>query len=633
MVTLLKLWRGEIGAAIGSGLCFIGITILLAIYNGKPIFSWHGVTLNAVVSVLSTAGRSSLMLAVEEATSQWKWILFSQRPRALIDFDRMDEASRGPLGSIILLWRCRGVSFVRLGAALILLSLVMDPFAQQLIQLQQEFQFVTNGSDNTISRAKRYSRGNEIHVQLQDSVSADADFAMQSAILYGLSHAIDNVVQQLEFTCPSSNCTWDPFDSLAICSVCNNVTSQVERLQDSGGLVASLQKDNDAAIALPNMTAFRLPNGLIIDNLNNWNYTSRPKFGGIYMTTFGTPNPNETNTLQAFDSLIWSMSVFKVHPNESNASAVWPDFPLEATECGIHYCVNTYESSVQNAILHEKSTATSASRNPRSWEILASPYDTGNLTQDALTSIAFNNRTSSAIRSDFQFLVSSPDGGSKYNISQNAIDSISAYFEDVFAGKLVVGGNSTASISGRVNGYYIRTNQVQYEPSINQALWESRNLTALFESLAASMSNAIRSGADGGANILGKTGIVVTVYQVQWPWITLHAFTYLVGVAFLIFTISKSRKTVPVWKGSSLASLSFGARVGGVFGGLTHIREMEHRARSEKAKLLLQHDNIPLDDLLSVNRATATKAPPFSTSASASHETLERYEVVPLGIL
>jgi hypothetical protein len=88
----------ELLSLIGSSLSLMGMFVVLASYDNHPVFDWHGVTLNAVVSVLSTAFKSFLILAVSEAISQGKWIVFSRARSRLDDFDLIDRASRGPVG-------------------------------------------------------------------------------------------------------------------------------------------------------------------------------------------------------------------------------------------------------------------------------------------------------------------------------------------------------------------------------------------------------------------------------------------------------------------------------------------------------------------------------------------------------
>jgi len=96
-------WQWEILAATGSVLFLVATICVLAVYNHHPIFDWHGVTLNASVSVLSTGSKTALLYICAEAIGQWKWILYAYHPRPLLDVQLFDAASRGPWGSTVLL--------------------------------------------------------------------------------------------------------------------------------------------------------------------------------------------------------------------------------------------------------------------------------------------------------------------------------------------------------------------------------------------------------------------------------------------------------------------------------------------------------------------------------------------------
>lgn len=92
-----------------SASLLVALTILLAIYDDRAMFEWKFVTLNALVSVLSTASKAALLYTTSELISQWKWIVFTRVKRPLIDFQRIDAASRGPLGSSEIIWRSRSM--------------------------------------------------------------------------------------------------------------------------------------------------------------------------------------------------------------------------------------------------------------------------------------------------------------------------------------------------------------------------------------------------------------------------------------------------------------------------------------------------------------------------------------------
>lgn len=107
-------WKFEVLALVGSACSFIALVVVLAVYNGRPIFDSKNVTLNAIISVLSVAMKSSLTFAVAELIGQWKWLLFSQNARPLMDFDRIDMASRGPLGVFELCFGCEACKHDRI---------------------------------------------------------------------------------------------------------------------------------------------------------------------------------------------------------------------------------------------------------------------------------------------------------------------------------------------------------------------------------------------------------------------------------------------------------------------------------------------------------------------------------------
>ena len=100
-------WLIEIISIIVSLVSIIAIVALLGYYNGKPLFRWHNITLNAVISVFATLARMSLIVAVSSSIGQWRWNWFLQKSRPLADIDVVDAASRGLLGSLQLLWKTR----------------------------------------------------------------------------------------------------------------------------------------------------------------------------------------------------------------------------------------------------------------------------------------------------------------------------------------------------------------------------------------------------------------------------------------------------------------------------------------------------------------------------------------------
>ncbi len=65
-------WVWEYSAVLGSIASFAAIVALLVSFNGKVVFTWKGVTLNATVSILSLALKASLAYVLAECIAQWK---------------------------------------------------------------------------------------------------------------------------------------------------------------------------------------------------------------------------------------------------------------------------------------------------------------------------------------------------------------------------------------------------------------------------------------------------------------------------------------------------------------------------------------------------------------------------------
>lgn len=64
--------------------------------------------MNAIISFLSTLAKGSLSLILAAVLRQEKWLWFIDRPRPLSTIDSFEEASRGPYGSLVLLFKLHG---------------------------------------------------------------------------------------------------------------------------------------------------------------------------------------------------------------------------------------------------------------------------------------------------------------------------------------------------------------------------------------------------------------------------------------------------------------------------------------------------------------------------------------------
>ena len=103
-------WLWELLSAVLGAMAMVAIWILLSRYNNHRLPSWGTVfgaqiNLNAVLSLLGLVVRSSLMLAVLECISQLKWTWYVSKYRRLEDLRVFDDASRGPLGALQMVYK------------------------------------------------------------------------------------------------------------------------------------------------------------------------------------------------------------------------------------------------------------------------------------------------------------------------------------------------------------------------------------------------------------------------------------------------------------------------------------------------------------------------------------------------
>lgn len=98
----------------------------------------------------------------DKQRSSPRWIYFQQRAHRLLDLQIFDEASRGPLGALKLIWTVRLRAIVAVtGAVIVILTMALDPFTQQILSFPTAPTILTNstayiGSANTFGQVFDY---------------------------------------------------------------------------------------------------------------------------------------------------------------------------------------------------------------------------------------------------------------------------------------------------------------------------------------------------------------------------------------------------------------------------------------------------------------------------------------------
>ncbi|KAL8830742.1 MAG: hypothetical protein Q9191_001272 [Dirinaria sp. TL-2023a] len=190
-----------------------------------------------------------------------------------------------------------------------------------------------------------------------------------------------------------------------------------------------------------------------------------------------------------------------------------------ALECAMWYCVQTYATYVRDSVLREEVLS--------SWR-----NDSATLAQHSDLVYNVSTSTSSAIANKTVF-----------KVAYLAAEALNTFMSVTFTGSGGINNSGSAFTS-----------------DVQQALYNTKNVSARVNNLAISMTNNIRQQNDSMATSAhGITWKSESYVHVRWAW-----FTYpvaVVGLALLFLTssiVESAYRDVLIWKASNLALLFHG---------------------------------------------------------------------------
>ncbi|KAG9826014.1 patatin-domain-containing protein, partial [Aureobasidium melanogenum] len=235
---VLRDWWAELLCLTFATASLCIVTIGLGLLDNKPLTSWYSsISLNAVVSVLIVITKAALIYATACCLGQLKWHHFqhSLHARSLYDLKTFDEASKGPLGAVKLIFRLRRVSFVAwFGGAIVVAAVFMEVFGQQVL-----------GFVNRSVVVEGATAGFPVTQHLSSQNSWYLDYTMMSELQELLLAAIFKGYATPGFECSTAECTWPPSATLGICSQCVDVT------KNSRGACEGDSKNLDCSFEVP----------------------------------------------------------------------------------------------------------------------------------------------------------------------------------------------------------------------------------------------------------------------------------------------------------------------------------------------------------------------------------------------
>lgn len=508
----------SISSILALGL-LIGIAIIFWYMNNKPLSAWRGgISLNATVSILTTACTTALMHGVSTFIGQSKWLHFKNGPRKLADFETFDGASRGVWGSILLLTTVKW-NIATIGAFITILRLSFSPFAQQVVLIDQRdvisstetatFGYAhdytlsaQNNLFNSVIRKHRHSKQSKQQVQLTyyllESIPQDPD--MQSAIFQGLY----GVNRTEPFICPG-RCRWtESYISLGFKAQCRNVTEETLQAATCSGGEYGLQRCN--------MTT---PGGVNVAT----RYWATDLATAYYMNASSLLiiNPSKPGLPETFPEI----SRFAIYRSTPDGNFIMRD--INITDCSLFLTAYEYTGAQANG-----SDFSFASRREVDFG-MKNPWGiTSNISKGLFQHVYTNESTSGDIHIP------------ALRISYASLSALVNFFQ------------STTMATEWVEGNFANTNL-----GVAATLSGDVDLGDRFNKMATAMTDYLRYGPNTQpAN--GETLQREPFVFIRWGYFVVPIVTEGFAILFAILSIFSNRQSrrVPLWKSSTLAVLA-----------------------------------------------------------------------------
>ncbi|KAF2146950.1 uncharacterized protein K452DRAFT_337265, partial [Aplosporella prunicola CBS 121167] len=501
-------WFWETSGAILSMLCMISVIIMLRQVNNTPLHQWNFYFQpNAVISAFVVVSKTAMLLAVAESLSQLKWLYFFKGTHKLKDLEAFEEASRGPWGAFVFLWRLKKWNPLALvGCVVMIAALAMDPFAQQIVSFPVRYERDANATAS-IAVTNAY----QLVVYRKTTSSGEIyDVNMVGAFYSGLF----NKSAPLDFLCPSANCTWDPFYTLGLSAECKDVSRSTE-IQPN-----KCSEDDSSANDDERCTRFTL---------------TTPR--NISVSAVAYKKPLEFNSTRFSISTIspsasdWSRSGVVTQENNTIALVALAYLPYDelqdratatkmyktltnVTECKIRWCAKRYTNiAVLNGALNsftvEDIPFASVSYAPLEYSIR------GTLNPNAHSSFKDNI----------------------FHIDTRKTTAL----QDLFLTSL----NLNSTLGGDDN----------WSNALTRLFYESTNTTGVIQNIAASLTDNLRHNEN---NTTAKGHVIkpVAYIKAHWVWISLPVMLVVISMGFLGYTIwATTHARAPLWKSGLLPLL------------------------------------------------------------------------------
>ncbi|KAI5837342.1 hypothetical protein DFP73DRAFT_589071 [Morchella snyderi] len=515
-------WAWEFIALIVSFIAVATSAVVLLMFDQKPIPAWswqsNGISVNSIISLLSTLSRASLLMPIDECMGQLMWLRYEYRAQRLADVGLYNEASRGAWGALRLVWKQRGRTLGCLGSFLLIGSLGIGTAQQQLLSYPRR-RFVDHTIKSSLNRALEF---NTYQGSIEDpAMSFSLLSSVYSASLLSAANSTSTAAEVLPlFNCPSGGCVFSTFTTLGICSECSNATSQIIQLCDS---------DNSYCTAsFQGLQAFSWGASASSADLNTVLNQSSISNSSV---------PSQINSPFARTAHLQA---------EYNSDGSLPPH-YTATECALYYCVKEIQANVTN----------------------------GTYTESVLTAIENTNHDPPTTSTTFgDITISGAAANESFRITAPAHASISG--PHGLAAALTGSARTTATANG--NG----TVQQQFTTDILRGFAQDPDIARTMGRVSTALTNRLRNLDRGTQKAMGESYTVQSFIRVRWVWLLYPVTLWTASLVFLVCVVVETRgRGMRAWGASQMALVWYGldaetrGRVGG--GGWEEMQEVAGR--------------------------------------------------------
>ncbi|EMC98955.1 hypothetical protein BAUCODRAFT_22266 [Baudoinia panamericana UAMH 10762] len=481
----MSLWRAVTAwvAQIASwvlGLCFyIAIIVVLRRFDKQSVPSWpYDIQLSAIINLLGTFGDVFLIAPVGSVLGQTRWIR-SRTWRPLEEICALDAASRGAKGSVELLFSGGAGTLASYGAIITVLALVSGTFVQQTVKTPTFYPCEATARipiARTLNSTGLYQLPDE-----PDLSSWGLDASMMAAAYTGI-YSPTNATFGVAGACPSGNCSWPPFQTLAVCNTCANLTSQLKRSTETMtyGLPGNYEKKSTYVYSLP--SGFELSGDYQIPTLDDKDLELwRPTLNVTL-----TRGPAQFMLPQVYYTLNKSAEAFT-----NNGSVLLGVVAIGLTPDGLPAQPNGSISFLQNGWTNAKPVAHECLLQYCVRNITANFNGTWN----EIVESTYTDQSATGIGTDgYEITLPASMQHEKPAVNYTVTQMSSSALSSWLAGFLAIGnGSVTRSSSGATNGqatpYYSTTQMSVLANAMNSSY---NGFPDVMDNLAASLTQALR---------------------------------------------------------------------------------------------------------------------------------------------